>query len=86
VSGAAAGAKNTIAFVMQDLVAILIALAAAAFLARRAWQRLASRRAGACGACAGCSSRSQSRYPLVSISLNPSHANPQTRQEVRSHR
>jgi hypothetical protein len=53
---------------MQDLLAILIALAAAAFLARRAWQRLAHRRAGACGSCAGCpSSGSLKSQPLVPI-------------------
>jgi hypothetical protein len=39
---------------MQDLFAILIVLAAAAYLARRAWQRLAQRRAGACGSCPSC--------------------------------
>jgi hypothetical protein len=64
---------------MQDLLAILIAVAAAAYLARRIWQRLAHRRA-ACDSCSSCSSlKSQ---PLVSISPIMSHAKPQRREEV----
>jgi hypothetical protein len=53
---------------MQDLLAILIALVAAAFLARRAWQPLAHRRAGACGGCANChSADSLKSPPLVPV-------------------
>ncbi|MFO0789544.1 MAG: hypothetical protein U0805_08800 [Pirellulales bacterium] len=39
---------------MQDSIAILIALAALAFLVRRGWQSLTARRAGKCGACTNC--------------------------------
>ena len=42
---------------MQDTVAILIALAALLFLARRGWQSLTARRAGKCGACSNCPAR-----------------------------
>src|SRR5262249_12835262 len=53
---------------MQDILAILIAAAAAAFLAYRGWQRLAARRAG-CGACSHCPSNSSLKAtPLVTIS------------------
>jgi hypothetical protein len=53
---------------MQDLLAILIALAAATFLVRRAWQHITRRSAGACGSCASCpSSTSLRSQPLISI-------------------
>ena len=53
---------------MQDLFAILIALAAAVFLGRRAWHSFARRRAGACGGCANCpASDSLTSQPLVTI-------------------
>jgi hypothetical protein len=53
---------------MQDILAILIALAAAAFLVRRAWHSVARRRAGACGSCANCPSTSSFKsQPLISI-------------------
>ena len=68
---------------MQDILAILITLAAAAFLARRAWQRLAHRRAGACGSCSTCnSSTSLTSQPLITISPIMSHAKTQRREEV----
>jgi hypothetical protein len=68
---------------MQDLLAILIAAAAAAFLARRAWQRLTHRRAAACGSCSSCNStNSLNSQPLVTISPIISHAKAQSREEV----
>ena len=52
---------------MQDVLAILIALAAAAFLARRFWQSVIKRRAGR-GACSNCPSNSAGQPTgLVSI-------------------
>lgn len=39
---------------MQDLVAILVAGSAAAFLLRRGWKSIAARRRGQCGACSQC--------------------------------
>jgi hypothetical protein len=66
---------------MQDILAILIAVVAAAFLLRRAWQRLASRR-GACGSCPNCPSAGSAKSPpLVSISPIVSHAKPQRRED-----
>jgi hypothetical protein len=66
---------------MQDIIAILIVTVAAAFLAYRGWQRAASRRAGACGACSHCpSSGSLKSTPLVTLSpiipnsKSPNHA------------
>jgi hypothetical protein len=68
---------------MQDLFAILLALAAAAFLARRAWQRLTHRRAAACGSCSHCASPHSPQAPqLVSISPIISHAKAPSREEV----
>src|SRR3954447_2222591 len=67
---------------MQDILAILIVLAAAAFLSRRMWQALTRRRSGACGACSNCPSNSASKTPsLVTLSPNLSHAKPQRREE-----
>ncbi|HVT30206.1 MAG TPA: FeoB-associated Cys-rich membrane protein [Lacipirellulaceae bacterium] len=67
---------------MQDALAILIAVAAAAFLLRRAWQRLAGRH-GACGSCGGCPSGGSQKPPtLVTISPIVSHAKPQKREEI----
>jgi hypothetical protein len=65
---------------MQDTIAILIVFAAALFLARRAWLRLARRTAGGCGSCGNCSSSDvvNSRQ-LVSIAVDFSHATSQSR-------
>jgi hypothetical protein len=68
---------------MQDIVAILIVLAAAAFLARRVWQSVANRRSGACGACSNCPSNDAAKtQSLVSISPIISHAKAQRREEI----
>jgi hypothetical protein len=65
---------------MQDAVAILIVACAAAFLARRAWLKLARRRAGACGSCGSCGSAdSLKTRPLVTIATDFSHAKAQSR-------
>jgi hypothetical protein len=53
---------------MQDAIAILIAVVAAGFLARRAWLRFAARRSG-CGACSSCPSADSTKSAtLVNIS------------------
>jgi hypothetical protein len=66
---------------MQDFVALLIVAAAAAFLARRAWQR-AARRAG-CSACTSCSgSAAANPHGLVTISPLVPHAEAQNRQSA----
>jgi hypothetical protein len=53
---------------MQDILVILIVLAAAAFLVRRMWQAMTKRRSGACGACSNCPSNSTAKTPsLVNI-------------------
>jgi hypothetical protein len=63
---------------MQDLIAILIAAVAAAFLARRAWQQLKHRSSGACRTCAGCSSSNAVTIKqLVTISPLKSQAESQ---------
>ena len=68
---------------MQDIVAILIAVGAGAFLARRGWQRFAQRKAGACGACSNCPSNSTpTPANLVTISPLVSNAASQRREEV----
>jgi len=54
---------------MQDLVAILIALAAAAFLAYRGWQHFAKRRGG-CGACSNCPT-AESAAPQKLVMISP---------------
>jgi len=65
---------------MQDIVAILVAVGAGAFLARRGWQRFAQRKAGACGACSNCPSNSTATSAnLVTISPIVSHAKAQRR-------
>jgi hypothetical protein len=67
---------------MQDILAIMIALAAAAFLVWRMWQAATKRRSGACGACSNCPSGSAEKTPtLVSISPMVSHANAQRRED-----
>ena len=67
---------------MQDTVAILIAIAAGAFLARRGWLHLMRRKAGACGACSNCPSNSTATPAnLVTISPIASHAKAQCREE-----
>ncbi len=69
---------------MQDILAILIVIAAAGFLARRAWQRLIRRRTGACDSCSNCnSSNTLSTQPLVTISEIMPPAKAQRREEVR---
>jgi hypothetical protein len=61
---------------MQDFLAILIALAAAAFLGYRGWQHFAKRRSG-CGACSKCpTSESATPSSLVTISPIKPHAKP----------
>jgi hypothetical protein len=62
---------------MQDFIAILIVIAAAAFLGRRAWLALAGRKAGACGSCVKCPSN---QPKLVNIS-DLSHAEAQRRED-----
>jgi hypothetical protein len=54
---------------MQDFIAIMIVALAAAFLARRGWQRVAGRRAGACGSCANCSA-SGTMEPKTLVTLS----------------
>jgi hypothetical protein len=63
---------------MQDFIAILIVIAAAAFLGRRAWLALARRKAGACGSCVSCPSNQPT---LVNISDVP-HIKTQRREDA----
>ncbi len=68
---------------MQDIVAILIAVAAGAFLARRGWLHFTRRKAGACGACSNCPSNSAATPAnLVTIAPIVSHAKAPRREEV----
>jgi nitrate/TMAO reductase-like tetraheme cytochrome c subunit len=55
---------------MQDFIAIMIVALAAAFLARRGWQRFASRRASTCGSCANCSAN-EIMKPKTLVTLSP---------------
>jgi nitrate/TMAO reductase-like tetraheme cytochrome c subunit len=67
---------------MQDILAILIVLAAAAFLAHRMWQSMMKRRSGTCGACSNCPSNSTAKTPsLVNIGPIMSHAKAQRRED-----
>src|SRR5262249_9625703 len=64
---------------MQDTLAIMIVLAAAAFLVWRVWQWSVKRRGGACGACSNCPSNPADKSPtLVSISPIGARARPQS--------
>jgi hypothetical protein len=65
---------------MQDILAISIVAVSAAFLMRRAWQRLAHRSGGTCGSCADCGSHGSQQ--LISISPDLSHAEAQRREEM----
>jgi hypothetical protein len=67
---------------MQDIVAILIAVGAAAFLAYRGWRRMVLKRAGACGGCANCPSSSVATPSnLVTLSPIAPHAKAPSREE-----
>jgi hypothetical protein len=67
---------------MQNVIAILIVAAAAAYLARMAWLRFYSQKGGSCGSCPSCSANdSIKQRPLVTISMDLSHAKAQSRQE-----
>jgi hypothetical protein len=69
---------------LQDIVSILIVILAAVFLARRAWQRIAARRGGSCGACLSCpSGDSKESSPLITIAPIISHAKAQRREELK---
>jgi hypothetical protein len=60
---------------VQDFLAILIAAAAAGYLARKLWLRLAHRSGGGCDSCSSCGSGDSIKSrPLMSISLDKSHA------------
>jgi hypothetical protein len=66
---------------MQDILAIVIVLAAAAFLVLRMWQSVTKRRTG-CGACSNCPSNSTVDTPsLVNIGPIMSHATGQRRED-----
>lgn len=66
---------------MQDILAISIAGVAVGFLLRRAWQQLAQRRSGGCGACSKCpSAGAASASQLVAISPVQSQAEAQSSQ------
>jgi hypothetical protein len=67
---------------MQDLFAILIALAAAGYLIRAGWQKMARSRSGACGSCAGCGAADSLKpRPLVilNMEMRKSHAKVESR-------
>ena len=66
---------------MQNAVAILIACLAAAYLLRRTWLHFMRGGQGKCGSCPSCghSDTIKSR-PLVTISLDQSHAEAQRTQ------
>jgi hypothetical protein len=65
---------------VQDVVAILIAVMSAVFLARKTWLRLAGQAGKSCGACHGCgANESIKSRPLVNISLDMSRATPNRR-------
>jgi hypothetical protein len=68
---------------MQDVFAILIVAAAAAFLARKAWLHITRRRGGACGTCGSCGVNDGIKAkPLVTVSIGRnSHAEAQSRGE-----
>jgi hypothetical protein len=70
---------------MQDIIAILIVVIAAAFLVRRTWQRAARGTGSACGSCSSChSNRTLTSQPLVTISPDMFHAKAQRRKEARA--
>ena len=71
------GAAERVPKNMQDALAILIALAAVAFLAWRGWHNIVKRR-GVCGTCSHCPTNTLgTTVPLVNISPNK----PQTHDE-----
>jgi hypothetical protein len=49
---------------IQDLIAISIALLAAVYVGRVCWLALQAKRSGGCGSCGGCAS---SEKPLVQV-------------------
>jgi hypothetical protein len=60
---------------MQNAIAIMIVLAAAAYLARLAWLKFYSPQGGACGSCPSCSANDTIKQrPLVTISMDMSRA------------
>jgi hypothetical protein len=64
---------------MQDFIAITIVLAAAAFLTRQGWLRLAKTH-GTCGSCGNCGSNDTLKTrQLVNLSTDLSHAKAQRR-------
>ena len=53
---------------MQDILAILIAAVAAAYIARRVWLRMLYGKRGTCNTCPGCGpSDSVKQVPLVTL-------------------
>ena len=59
---------------MQDIVAILIVVIAAGYLARQAWLRISRKTGGSCGSCPSCPSNDSIKVrQLVNISLDASH-------------
>jgi hypothetical protein len=65
---------------MQDILAILIATLAAAFLAYRTWLKLAHRSGGSCGSCSNCGTNDSIKSrQLVTISPEMPHAESQRR-------
>jgi hypothetical protein len=71
---------------MQDVIAILIAAVASAFLVRRAWHRVVRPSSGACGSCGNCpTSDSMNGQRLVSISPVIVHAKPASDKVSPSH-
>jgi hypothetical protein len=64
---------------IQDIVAVLIVVAAAMFLVRRGWQALSHRRGMACGSCPDCPSVEKQSLVMISTDLN--HAKALRREE-----
>lgn len=52
----------------QTLIVVLLVAAAAAYLARVAWQSLARRRAAACGGCGSCQAGAANE-PTVQVTI-----------------
>jgi hypothetical protein len=67
---------------MQTLLAISIVTVAVAYLIRAAWSRFYGQKGGACGSCSSCSSNDSIKSrPLVAISMDLSHASPQSHED-----
>jgi hypothetical protein len=67
---------------MQDTLTILIVALAVAYLVRAAWLRFYGQKGSACGSCPSCSANDTIKSrPLVTISLDLSHARPQSGKE-----